>query len=214
MNFTPLSPLARLYAILDLGYVQPQNATTVAAALLRGGADVLQLRAKDFPVQEIRELARDLLPLCREARVPFIVNDYPEIAAETGADGVHIGQDDGTVSRARGMVEPGCIVGKSTHSRAQAAAAAEEKPDYIGFGPLFATPTKPDYEPIGLEDISAVHGRVPCPVFCIGGIKPHNLDSVLSHGARRVVLVSALLQAEDPEAATRSIKKRLLESGG
>lgn len=211
MTFTPLSPQACLYGILDLGYVAPQHAATMAEALLQGGADILQLRAKGLPDSEIAAIAREVLPLCRAAGVPFIINDYPRIAATVGADGVHIGQDDGSIDVARSIVGPGAIVGKSTHSIAQAVNAAAEKPDYIGFGPLFATPTKPDYTPIGIEEIARVHELVSCPVFCIGGIKPHNLDEVLSRGAGRVVIVSGLLQADNPLEETRRIKARLLK---
>jgi thiamine-phosphate pyrophosphorylase len=212
MNTTPLPAQARLYAILDLGYLFPQNAAAMTRALLAGGADVLQLRAKNTPPGQIASLALEILPICRSASIPLIINDYPEIAAEVGADGVHIGQDDGTVAHAREIVGPGKIVGKSTHSLQQALDAAAEEPDYIGFGPLFATPTKPDYKPIGLDHISEVHRLVNCPVFCIGGIKPHNLGKVLACGACRVVIVSALLQAPDPEAATRQIKDSLSTS--
>jgi thiamine-phosphate pyrophosphorylase len=209
MTHTPLPSHARLYAILDLGYVAPRDATGMTEALLSGGADVLQLRAKGFPANQIKTLAREILPLCRKASVPFIINDFPEIAAEVDADGVHIGQDDGMVARAREIVGAGKIVGKSTHSLRQAVDAAGEKPDYIGFGPLFATPTKPEYVAIGLGDLAEVHELVDCPIFCIGGIKPFNLGEVLSHGARRVVLVSALLQASNPMEATRRIKESL-----
>jgi thiamine-phosphate pyrophosphorylase len=115
----------------------------------------------------------------------------------TGADGVHVGQDDLPVTRVREVVGPEAIVGLSTHSLDQATAAVALKPDYIGFGPLFATPTKPDYVPVGLEDIREVHARVDLPVFCIGGIKLENLETVLAAGARRVVIVSGILQASD-----------------
>lgn len=206
MSFSTLSPQARLYAILDLGYVSPENAPAMAQALLAGGADVLQLRAKNTPHDQITRIAKVILPICHDAAVPFIINDHPDIAAAVGADGVHIGQDDGTVVQARKILGPGKIVGKSTHSIQQAVDAAAEEPDYIGFGPLFATPTKPDYPPIGLEHIAKVHQLVKCPIFCIGGIKPHNVADILSQGARRIVVVSALLQAPDPAALAREMK--------
>ena len=107
------------------------------------------------------------------------------------------------------MLGPGRIVGKSTHSLAQAVAAAAEEPDYLGFGPLFATPTKPDYRPIGTEDIRCVHAQVALPIYCIGGIKRENLPAVLAAGARRVVIVSGILQAPDVAAYCREVNTLL-----
>jgi thiamine-phosphate pyrophosphorylase len=206
-----LQALSLLYAILDLGYVAPENAEPVTRALLAGGADFLQLRAKGRPTEEIERLARILLPLCREAGVPFIVNDHPAIAAAVGADGVHIGQDDGSLAAVREIVGAGMTVGRSTHSPEQARAALAEGFDYIGFGPLFPTPTKLGRPGIGLENIPAVQAEVggKIPVFCIGGIKRENLPEVLAAGARNVVIVSDLLTAPDVAAAVRAVKSRL-----
>lgn len=188
---------ARLYGIVDLGYIRASDAPCITRAMLEGGVQVIQLRAKNFPETEIATLARDLAPLCRAAGVPFILNDHPTLVPETGADGAHVGQDDLSVAEARKLTGPGKIVGKSTHSIPQAVAAAAEQPDYIGFGPLFATPTKPDYIPIGTAEIIAVHEQVSIPIFCIGGVKRENLPSLVQAGARRVVIVSGILQAED-----------------
>lgn len=165
--------------------------------MLAGGVEILQLRAKNVETGVIRETALVLAPICREAGVPLILNDHPELVSETGADGVHVGQDDLPVGEVRAIVGPDAIVGLSTHSLTQAEAAVAAAPDYIGFGPLFATPTKPDYVPIGLSDIAAVHRRVALPIFCIGGIKLESLDIVLAAGARRAVIVSGILQAGD-----------------
>lgn len=196
---------SRLYAILDLGYVRAEDAVTVTRALLAGGADILQLRAKGHPAEEVEALALLLLPLCRAAGVPFIVNDHPEIAARIDADGVHIGQDDGTYAGVAEIVGPGKLIGRSTHSPEQAIAALHEGFDYIGFGPLFPTPTKPGRPAIGLESIPLVQAEAGkgIPVFCIGGIKRSNLPEVLAAGARNVVIVSDLVTAPDIEAATR-----------
>jgi thiamine-phosphate pyrophosphorylase len=205
------SAASQLYAILDLGYVAAENAESVTAALLAGGADLLQLRAKGHPPEVIEELALRLLPLCRAAGVPFIVNDYPEIAASVRADGIHIGQDDGTLAAARKIVGPTMLVGRSTHSPDQARAALAEGFDYIGFGPLFPTPTKLGRPGIGLENIAGVQAEVgsQIPVFCIGGIKRDNLGQVLEAGAQNVVIVSDLLTAPDVEAAVREVKAAL-----
>lgn len=216
---------ARLYCILDLGYVPEENAELVTTSLLAGGADLLQLRAKNHDLATIERVARRLLPLCRAAGVPFILNDHPALAARIDADGVHLGQDDGllAVVLGKGGRRLAChlqspitprrpfIYGRSTHSLAQARAALEEGFDYIGFGPLFPTPTKAGRPAIGLHDIAAMERDVgvKIPAFCIGGITPETLPTVLAAGARRVVVVSTLLQAPDIQAATRTILAEL-----
>ena len=198
---------ARLYAILDLGYVAPAEALNAAEQLLRGGADLIQLRAKKQSIAEVHDLAAQLHRLTSAAGVPLIINDHPEIARDLPVEGLHLGQDDLPLAAARAFVRrKNCWFGKSTHSVAQAVAAAAEGADYIGFGPLFATPTKPAYAPIGIDDIRRVHELVQLPIFCIGGIKQNNLAQVLAAGAKRVVIVSGLLQNADIAAATRAAK--------
>ncbi|NNM28586.1 MAG: thiamine phosphate synthase, partial [Akkermansiaceae bacterium] len=144
---------ARLYGILDLGYVAEGDLEAAARALLAGGVDLLQLRAKGLGEDEVLSMAGRLRPLCRVAGVPLIVNDFPRVAAEAGAAGVHLGQDDGSLRDARRLLGADALVGRSTHSPAQAAAAREEGFDYIGFGPLFPTPTKAGRPGIGLGDV-------------------------------------------------------------
>ncbi len=211
-----------MYCILDLGYVLPENAGTITRALLSGGADLLQLRAKGHDLPTTRRVAEELLPLCRAAGVPFILNDHPALAGEIGADGVHIGQDDGSLAEARYLIHSAFPVprspflfGRSTHSPAQACAALEEGFDYIGFGPLFPTPTKQGRPGIGLNDIATVRNEVgsKIPVFCIGGIKRTNLPQVLAAGARNVVIVSDLLTAPDVAAATAEAKRAIADCG-
>jgi len=201
--------MSLLYGILDLGYVAAENAESATAALLAGGADFVQLRAKGHPPAEIEALARRILPLCRAAGIPFIVNDHPAIAAIVDADGVHLGQDDGPLAPVRELLGPGKFIGRSTHAPEQARAALEEGFDYIGFGPLFPTPTKLGRPGIGLADLAAVQAEVGSriPVFAIGGIKRANLPKVLAAGARNVVIVSDLLTAPDIAAATRDAKR-------
>jgi len=206
-----MRPDPLLYAILDLGYVSADRAEAVTSSLLAGGADILQLRAKGHDPLEIQALALRLLPLCRSAGVPFIINDFPEMAAAIDADGVHIGQDDGPLADARAIVGPGKIIGRSTHSLDQARAALAEGFDYIGFGPLYPTPTKAGRPAIGLDDIAAMEKDVGSriPAFCIGGITSGTLPEMLAMGGRRAVIVSALLQAPDVEIATREFRARL-----
>ena len=202
----------RLYAILDLGYVAPERAEYVARDLIRGGADLIQLRGKKESVEALTHLAEKLHRLTSSAGVPLIINDHPEIARDVALEGLHLGQDDLAIAAAREIIGRDCWIGKSTHSLAQATAAVAEGPDYIGFGPLFATPTKPDYAPIGIDEIRRVHELVQLPIFCIGGIKVANLPAVLAAGAKRVVIVSGLLQSDDVAGATRAAKALLAES--
>ena len=199
----------RLYGIIDLGYVESSAIADIAKALIDGGVDLLQLRAKDRSISQIAELARDVHRITSAHAVPLIINDHPQIARDVRAEGVHVGQDDLAVAEARAIVGPDCLVGKSTHSLDQAIRAFYEGADYIGFGPLFATPTKPDYLPVGLDQIAAVHDAVRIPIFCIGGIKLDNLAEVIEAGARRVVIVSGFLQAENIPAAARTAKDLL-----
>ena len=143
--------------------------------------------------------------------MPFFVNDHAAIAVAIGADGVHVGQDDASMDEVRALIGPDLLVGRSTHSLAQAAAAAADpRTDCIGFGPLFATPTKPDYVPIGTAEIREVHERHPdLPIFCIGGIKKENLPDLVAAGAKRAVIVSGILQAPDIAAYVRSARTLL-----
>ena len=184
-------------------------APRMVEALVRGGIDLIQLRAKNFSAVETEKLAGELHSATTRHGVPLVINDHPEIARNVRAKGVHLGQDDMSIAKARKIVGADCAIGKSTHSLDQAIRAFYEGADYIGYGPLFATPTKPDYQPIGLGEIGKVHDAVRIPIFCIGGITLDNLPEVLEAGARRVVIVSALLQAPDIPAYARAAKELL-----
>ena len=199
----------RLYGILDLNYVAEHDAERVAAAMIEGGVDVIQLRAKKSPVTRIVDLAAQLHKITSAGGVPLIVNDYAEVANRVPVEGVHVGQDDDSVVIAREKANRKIVVGKSTHSLEQANAAEREGADYIGFGPIFATPTKPDYKPIGTADIKRVHAEVTLPIFCIGGIKIDNLGEVMAAGAKRVAIVSGLLKAPDIAKYARGCKALL-----
>jgi thiamine-phosphate pyrophosphorylase len=184
----------------------------VAEQMIDGGVDLIQLRAKAHPAAKIAMTAAELHCITMERNVPLIINDHPEIARIVSAEGVHVGQDDLAISEVREIVGPDCMVGKSTHSIDQAIHAFCEGADYIGFGPIFATPTKRDYWPIGLDEIRRVHEAIHIPIFCIGGIKLDNLPEVIAAGGRRVVIVSGLLQAADIASYARAAKKLLAKS--
>ncbi len=200
---------ARFYGILDLDYTDAGTLEEVVSAMLSGGIQLIQIRAKNHPPSGIAGFAHRVHPLTADAGVPLILNDHPHLLAEIPAEGVHVGQDDLPVAEARRIAGRPVLAGKSTHSVAQALASMGETPDYIGFGPLFATPTKPDYPAIGTDDIRTVRPQISVPVFCIGGIKRENLDTVLAAGAERVVIVSGVLQAPDIAAYCREVRARL-----
>jgi len=186
---------ARLYGIIDLGYVEESDVTHVAEQMVEGCVDMIQLRGKGKSLDELTGYAARLHEITARSSTPLIVNDHAEIARRVPVEGVHVGQDDVLIEVARRKVGRAVLIGKSTHSLEQALAAQREGADYIGFGPIFATPTKPDYAPIGLTNIRRVYAEINLPIFCIGGINIDNLQSVIDAGAKRVVMVSALLKA-------------------
>ena len=207
---TPLSSCF-LYGIVDLGYVTIDNLAAVTRQLVRGGVDVLQLRAKGHSKLEIAKYAEAILPVTKAAGVPLIINDYPDLLREVDAEGCHVGQEDFGVAEARDLAGRPCIVGRSTHSTEQARTAQREKADYIGFGPLFPTGTKPSAKAVGLSEIRTLHEQVQLPIFVIGGVKLDNLDQILRAGANRVCMVSDLLLATDIAKRTTEVKLSLSE---
>lgn len=158
---------------------------------------MLQLRAKSKRPNEILKIAKQIKPICKDLGTSLIINDYPEIAGEIEADGVHIGQEDGKINDARKMSGNCKIVGRSTHSLDQVRIANNEGADYIGFGPLYATNTKPGRPAIGLNDIIQAHKEFNGPIYCIGGINESTIIEVIKAGAKNVVIVSDLLQSSD-----------------
>jgi thiamine-phosphate pyrophosphorylase len=177
--------------------------------MIAGGVDLIQLRGKTQTLEQLTEIAAKLHTITSRADIPLIINDHALVAQSVPLEGVHVGQDDDPVAVARRKAGRALLVGKSTHGFGQALAAQREGADYIGFGPIFATPTKPDYQPIGLKEINRVHAAMALPIFCIGGIKIENLEQVLAAGTRRVAIVSGLLEAADIIEYARACKKLL-----
>lgn len=203
----------KLYAIIDTQYVPSSRWEQTAKALMAGGADILQVRAKDATTEERIRLLDRVLPIVRGAGGKLIVNDDIEAALAFRSVGLHVGQDDMDVLTARARFDNDeRVIGLSTHSLEQAKAAIPlaRHLDYFAVGPVFATPTKPDYTPVGLELVAAVSKlNPPLPFFCIGGINRDTIHRVLQAGATRVVAVSALLLADDVAAATAELKAAL-----
>jgi thiamine-phosphate pyrophosphorylase len=197
---------ARLYLVCD------RRPEVFLRAALAGGVNVLQLRDKHASDDEVLAAAAVFRRVADDAGALFVVNDRPDLAVAAGADGVHVGQDDLPVDEARAVVGPDRIVGRSTHSPEQIAAAGDA--DYIAVGPVYATPTKPGRPAVGLELVrhAAAHAREPW--FAIGGINPDNVGNVVAAGARRVVVVRAITEAEDPSAAARALRAALTGEEG
>jgi thiamine-phosphate pyrophosphorylase len=206
---------ARLYLVCD-ALPGGRELSEVLPGAIVGGVEIVQLRVKDDghhgDLRERRTLlkaAARTAELCEEHGALFVVNDYPEVAVEVGADGVHVGQDDMAVARARAMVGPEMLVGLSTHTRAEIEAVNPALVDYIGVGPVHATPTKPGRPAVGVELVryAAAHARV--PFFAIGGLDAGNIGEVISAGAPRVCVLRAVADADDPERAAGELRRLL-----
>jgi thiamine-phosphate pyrophosphorylase len=179
-------------------------------AALRGGVDMIQLRDKSLDDDALVSAAREFRAAADAAGALFILNDRPDLVAACAADGVHLGQDDGSVQAARASIGHGRILGRSTHAPAQAAAAAADPDvDYLAVGPVHATPTKPGRPAAGLAYVDWAAANVSKPWFAIGGIDAKTVGAVSARGATRIVVVRAIAAAADPEYAARVLRQRL-----
>ena len=199
----------RLYVIVDRATAGTRDLAELAAAAIRGGADVIQLRDKTAPTRRLLDDASRVRTVTRNAGIPLIINDRADVAHAAGADGVHLGQDDLPIAAARAILGPNRLIGKSTHSLEQAIAAELDGADYIGVGPIFSTPTKPGSQSVGVDLIRQVALRVQIPFICIGGLDATNLQRALSAGAERIAVVRAVCAATDPQEAAAMLKRRL-----
>jgi thiamine-phosphate pyrophosphorylase len=195
---------ARVYLVLEAG-----AAARVVEPALRGGVDLVQLRDKDASDGEIVRAGRELRELCAAHGALFLINDRPDLAVECDADGVHVGQEDMPVDDARAIVGAERIVGTSTHSPEQVDAAEASDADYYAVGPVFETPTKAGRPATGWDLIAYASGRATKPWFAIGGIDPESARAAAAAGAERAVVVRAIRDADDPEAAARAIRAAL-----
>ncbi|MFD0586400.1 thiamine phosphate synthase [Paenibacillus sp. GCM10027627] len=202
-----------LYVITAANHHRGRSLAEVMEQTLIGGAGMLQLRNKTGSRKEVLEEAKVLRQLTRRYDVPFIVNDYPDIALEVDADGVHLGQEDLSIEEAREMMGEGKIIGISTHNIAQALAAEEAGADYIGVGPVYPTDTKPGRSAVTTSFVEEAARRIRIPFVAIGGITLSNVDQVLAAGARRICAVSAIVASEDPAGTCRSFLAAIRKSG-
>jgi thiamine-phosphate pyrophosphorylase len=232
-----MKPLAdcRLYAFVDTTYLRGRAPELVAQQLCDGGADLIQLRAKKSTPDKIRRMAEAILPVTRRANVGLVINDHPDIARETGAEFCHLGQEDffdaghthvSQLSTLNSSASAGSFgatapkrseggqlkIGLSTRSPEQAKRALAAGPDYIAIGPVYATGTKPMAKPVTLEYVrwaAAPQSGVKIPWFAIGGINLRTLDDVLAAGAKRICVVSAILNAPNVAKACTEFRRRL-----
>jgi thiamine-phosphate pyrophosphorylase len=207
-----------LYAVVDIGVARRAGwaPLDLAAAFVAGGARLLQLRAKELPGRDFLDLASSIVAVARPAGAAVIVNDRADVARLAGADGVHVGQDDLPPAAVRRLLDERALVGLSTHSEAQAAAALEQPISYVAIGPVFGTATKATgYAPVGLEMVARVAALARprgVPVVAIGGITAERAGAVLRAGAASVAIVSDLVAGDDPADRVRACLSRL--SGG
>ena len=199
---------ARLYFISG-HRIAAGTLAELVGELADAGVDVVQLREKDMEAGDLVRVGEPLLAACREAGVPLIVNDRPDVAVALGADGVHVGQNDLSPETARRILGAG-IVGLSTHARVDIdAAVALERCDYIAVGPVRATPTKQGRPGVGVDLVRYAASTVSLPWFSIGGLNEDSLAEVLDAGARRIVVVRAIAEAADPVGAAARLRALL-----
>lgn len=191
---------ARLYLVCD------DRADDFLGAVLGAGVDIIQLRMKDASDGDILAAGRRFARAAADHDALFVLNDRPDLVDATGADGVHVGQDDATVNEAREIVGPDRVIGLSTHSPEQVDDAAGAGVDYFAVGPVHETPTKPGRPAVGLELVRYAAALATVPFFAIGGISPANVDAVRDAGAERIAVVRALTEARDPGTVARSLR--------
>ena len=211
-----MKPLAdcQLYTFVDTAYLHGRAPELVAQQLCDGGSDLIQLRAKHSSPAEIRTMAEKILPVTRRARVGFVINDHLSIAQEIGADICHLGQEDFSDAGFKSVSElktkdSKLKIGLSTHAPEQAQRALDAGADYIAIGPVYATGTKPTAKPVTLDYVRWAAAQATVPWFAIGGVNMQTLDAVLAAGAKRICVVSAILNAPDIARACAEFRERL-----
>ena len=204
------SPEFDLYLITDRRQTRGRELPAVVEQAFEGGVKAIQLREKDLGGKELFALAERLKRLCSRYHASLFVNDRIDVALAVDADGIQLGSSSMPVGAARELVGDKKLIGSSTHSLKEASAAERAGADFLLFGPVYFTPSKAAYgKPLGLEPLKEVVEKISLPVYVIGGIKPENIGATKRAGARGVALVSAVMGAEEPCAASREILKLL-----
>ncbi len=199
----------KLYVITESSISKGRSNELVVEEAIKGGAEIIQLREKNWDKNKIKKEAIKLLKICRKRKnnILFIINDYVDIALDIGADGVHLGQSDMPIGEARKICGKKLIIGLSTHSIDQAIKADREDVDYITIGPIYKTRAK-DYT-IGPKIIKEILKKIKRPLIAIGGINKNNIDEVLSQGVNNIAVISAVVAANNIEKAAKDLVKKL-----
>ena len=200
-----------LYAITDRSWLANKTLPEQVEKALKGGITMLQLREKNMPYEELRQTAIELQKLCRSYHIPFIINDYVELAREIGADGVHVGQSDCSVLEARRFLGSNVIIGATAKTVEQALTAQEQGADYLGSGAVFGSRTKLDAKPMEHELLQQICKAVNIPVVAIGGITGKNITELKGKGMAGVAVVGGIFGEEDIELAAATLKKKMIE---
>lgn len=195
-----------LYAVTDSAWLHGRSLEECVAAALAGGATFMQLREKHATTTELVELGRPLKRLCQEAGVPFVVDDDVEAARLLDADGVHVGQEDESCTRARELLGPHKLVGVSVQTVEQACAAEAAGANYVGVGAMFGTPTKPEAAEVSREELRAIVQAINIPVVAIGGLNCDTIGSLAGLGADGAAVVSAIFASDNIAQATKQLR--------
>lgn len=194
-----------LYAVTDRSWLEGKSLATAVEEALKGGVTFLQLREKDLPKEEFLKLALEIKDVCKRYNVPFVINDDVDIALKSGADGVHVGQDDMAALKAREILGKDAIIGVSVHNLKEAEKALSDGADYLGVGAVFSTSTKKDAENVPFETLREICRKTGLPVVAIGGINSGNIEKLKGSGIKGVAVVSAIFASKDIEGASRQL---------
>jgi thiamine-phosphate pyrophosphorylase len=203
----------RLYCIVgSASLTEGISLEEAARQALEGGTDIIQLREKNVSYEQKLEEAKLLKKLCSRYSVPFIVNDSPELAKESGADGVHLGRDDGDIAAARELLGDGAIIGATAHNSSEALEAVNAGADYIGAGAVFSSCSKSNTVPLSFQELKKICSLVPIPVVAIGGINEHNISELKGSGIEGAAVISAVFGKADIKSAAKTLKSRVIET--
>jgi len=194
-----------IYLIADRDTLKGKDIASVVSKSLDAGADIVQLRDKTATNEEFLEAAKKIKSLAKDKGALFIIDDRVDMALALDSDGIHLGQDDTPVETARRILGKKKIIGLSTHSASQIDEATKKDVDYISVGPVYSTPTKPDYAPVGLDLIRTASRKLKIPFVAIGGIDESNIKEVTAAGAKRIAVVRAILSSDSPFEATKNM---------
>lgn len=197
----------RLYAVSDSRWLNGRTIEEVVQEAIEGGITMLQLRDKNSTEDEIISDAEKLLPICKKAGIPLIINDYPEIAKKCGADGVHLGLSDGSIENARKLLGDHAIIGATAHNLEEAKSAEKAGADYLGVGAAFGSSTKKNASNFNIEDYLEITSNVSIPVVAIGGINSDNVSKLNGFGLAGVAVVSAIFDSDDVKKSAEKMRR-------